>query len=221
MLKSIATASAAVNCEPLGDFSVPIARGGGHRVRVLKVHRALYEAVAERGRLPPAAQKLLQALIRWADPRGVSWPRLRRLVQQITRSAKHAFYKLDTLRKAVRFLRSEGLLVWDRVLPNGKFPSGMGTACGGRTWIVQLEAVAKRVGFRPRPVVSEEGQAPEERPTAAAAVRAAPEETPDAPAEIVSDVLPSSIGVDQGVELASRFPGSLLAAVFGKRPKPS
>jgi hypothetical protein len=89
-------------------------------------------------RLTAGARFLLSTLLSFADADGVCWPQIRELARIIPRSGRREAYSEDHVMTAARQLRTAGLVTWERILPGGRYPSGIRTQSGGRQWQIDL-----------------------------------------------------------------------------------
>jgi hypothetical protein len=106
-------------------------------------------ARVHRLRLQACCARVLEVLLTYADADGVCWPQPDEIVQLMPRSARIEAYSLASVLRALRTLRSLGLLSWTVVQPFGRFPGrvrgrlvwrgGRATSSGGRVWAIHLE----------------------------------------------------------------------------------
>lgn len=124
------------------QFSTPLADRRPMRLIWATEHVACTQIVAT-----PCARFVLQEIVRHCDEEGKSWPSVTFLARTIPRSGKRPHYSPVTVRVVLRKLRDMGLLLWDRVMPFGRFPPtrkgelGRFTPRGGRTWRPNLGAL--------------------------------------------------------------------------------
>jgi hypothetical protein len=103
---------------------------------------------------------ILELFYTWADADGCNWNGISEIQAAIPRSGKRPKYARVSLRVALRDLRKKGLIDWQRVLPQHRYPrsgdaarpsreyNGIKTEVGGRVWRLRREEIRASIAAR-------------------------------------------------------------------------